>query len=119
MFDLKLDTVNHDVVIENGDLLLIDGIERVAQHLHIRLATIFGEWFLDTSVGLPFFTTFAEKNPDLNTISAEIKSIILETPDVLELINFDLKFISSERRLEVTFQCRTTFGETEPIQESF
>ena len=42
--DLKLDTTTHDLVIENYDLALVDGIDLVRQAIKQRLLLELEEW---------------------------------------------------------------------------
>lgn len=39
------------LVLENGDLKLVDGIERVAQQVVVGLKILKGDWFLDYRAG--------------------------------------------------------------------
>ena len=117
MKDLKLvndgvSIYDHDLLIENFDLSLIEGIDRVVQDLRIRLWFFFKEWFLDTSKGVPFYEEVNIKNPDLNAIEALFKEVIFETADVVEILSFDLDFNSAERKSTIVFQVNTTFGQT-------
>ena len=53
--DLKLDTTTHDLVIENYDLVLVDGIDLVRQAIKQRLLLVSEEWFLDDTIGVPWY----------------------------------------------------------------
>lgn len=46
-----LDLINGDLRFENGDFVLIDGPEEVAQCIAISIGTNLGEWFLDEAAG--------------------------------------------------------------------
>lgn len=119
MKDLKLDTITHDLQIDNFDLSLVTGIDRVVQDLKVRLWVFLNEWFLDTSIGMPFYQDILIKNPDLNSIEAIIKEKIIETEDVNEIVSFDLVYDSQTRKLSVTFEVNTSFGETGTITQEF
>lgn len=43
-----------DLIIENGDLVMIDGDEEIAQSMERRLSTNKNEWFLDLYFGLDY-----------------------------------------------------------------
>lgn len=113
--DIQLTTSDHDLLIENFDLQLINGIDRVVQNLRIALWIILGEWSFDTTLGLDYFGTFAEKNPDLGRVESDIKRRILGVQDVLEILSFSSEFNISQRRLTVDFQVNTTFGQSDTI----
>ena len=84
MMDLLL--TNRDIVIANGDIQLCsDDKEATAQAVTIRLKTMAGEWFLDSTRGLPYLTeVFGHKRserfmrhlvvPEIESVSG-IKSI--------------------------------------------
>ena len=112
MKDIKLDSIEHDLLIENFDLSIVTGIDRVVQNLKIRLWFFFQEWFLDTSKGIRFYQDVHIKNPDLSVVEALVKEEIMGTEDVLEILNFDLTFESAQRKLSIDFEVNTTFGQT-------
>lgn len=43
-----------DLIIENGDLVMIDGDEEITQSMERRLSTNKNEWFLDLDFGLDY-----------------------------------------------------------------
>lgn len=51
-----LDVLQDDdgVILVDGDLVLSGGVDSIAQQCEIRLNTNTGEWWLDTSQGLPW-----------------------------------------------------------------
>jgi hypothetical protein len=107
--DLKLDSVTGDIQITAGEPALTSGIDAIRQHLQMRLSTFRGEWFLDPTVGVPYFDDVFKKNPDLTILNAVFTKAILDTPGVLSLttLSFDLK---TDRTLDVTFDAMTTDG---------
>lgn len=107
--DFKLDA-NNDLVIENNNLVLIDGADFVGQMLKERLQTFLGEWFLDTDLGIPYFQNILTKGVNLNTIKNVFKNEILSTPGVIELEDFNLDFTDSTRQLSLDFSVRTENG---------
>jgi len=100
--DLKVDE-NNDLVIENNELILIDGPDFVRQMLIQRLQSFLGEWFLDIEVGVPYFQDILKKDVSISKISNIFKDEILNTPGVVELQQFDLSFNELTRRLSLTF----------------
>lgn len=100
--DLKLDS-SHDLAIENFDLVLISDVDQVIQKIDIRLRFFLGEWFLDTSVGLPYYEDVLKKDFDTGVLEASFKAQILGTPGVDSLSEFDL-FLEGTRTLIVTFK---------------
>ena len=52
--DLAMNMATGDLVLRDGDVLLIDNAERVAQQILITLRFWLGEWFLNTKDGIPY-----------------------------------------------------------------
>lgn len=113
MKDITLDSFSHDVVILAGDLRIADNIP---QHIKQRLLTILGEWFLDLSIGLPWFDEILGKHQDLSQVEALIKTCITETPGVSELVSFSVEGSETqERTANIQFSVRLTDGSTNAI----
>lgn len=110
MTDIYLDKTNHDIVVRDNDLILVSGLEQVEQALRIRLWFFRSEWFLDTSKGLLDYENILVKSPNLGEVESLIKATILGTPDVLDLLEFDMTFDRSARSLGVTFTVNTIYG---------
>lgn len=74
-----LDIMQNDdgVILVNGDFVLDGGIDGIAQQAEIRVATNRGEWWLDTSQGLPWLPGImgSKLPPSIvsNMINAEAK----------------------------------------------
>src|SRR5687767_14640953 len=99
--DIKIDSAG-DLVIEDGDLVLVDGIEAIAQHIRIRLRFFRGEWFIDQRLGIPFYQSILVKNPNLDIVRAILREAIIETPGVVSVPRLDVELDASSRTLKVT-----------------
>jgi len=108
--DLKIDLDTSDLVLENYDLALVDGNERVRQQMHIHLLTFQGEWYLNTNFGVPYFENVLGKQIDRALIESVIKAEIMKVADVLEITSFEMEIDASVRSLTVEFSVMTTFG---------
>lgn len=110
-FDIALGAVDHDLFItEEGDFLLIDDAERVAQQIKITLLTMLGEWFLDTSHGIPYLERILVKNPNLQLIKSIFRDKISNIPDVKKVNKLNLVFDRVGRNLRVNFEVESTYG---------
>jgi hypothetical protein len=110
MADLKLDE-NGDLEIgADGDLIIVDGIDAIRQHLKIRLQFFRGEWFLDTRLGIPYFEEVLRKAPDLNVVQSLLRETITTTPGVIRLTEFTLDYEGVTRALSLDFRALTTEG---------
>lgn len=85
--DLKLDSTG-DLEFTNNDLVIVDGIDAIKQHLHMRLMTFLGEEFQDETRGVPWFTELLVKNPSFLVIGEILKNVILDTPGITDIISF-------------------------------
>lgn len=112
MSDLLTNT-DGDIAITNNDLTLVIAEDEVKQRLEQRLRTFRGEWFLDIEYGMPWITDVLVKNPNTGIVEAMIKTHILDTPGVLELLRFELTFENTTRELDLRFTVLSTTGEVE------
>ena len=107
--DLQLDE-SGDLAIEDNDVVLIEGVAEVAQGVRQRLRTFLGEWFLDATIGLPYFQSILTKGVKLERIAPHFKRAIIRSPGVTELIAFDQELDRGTRRLSVKFDARAFDG---------
>lgn len=98
--DLKI-SGGSDLVVDNGDLVLVDGVESISQHLRIRLRFFKGEWFLDERIGLPFYDSILVKRPNLDVVRSILREAIVTCPGVEALETLDLDFDATTRQLSV------------------
>ena len=77
-YDLALNVDSWDLAIDDGDLILTDGAERIAQQILITLRFWYGEWFLDTEDGTPYLEYILVKNPNISHIKQILSERILK-----------------------------------------
>jgi hypothetical protein len=100
----------------SGDLVFVNGASPVTQHtadvvaqrLRITLYTFYGEWFLNSSVGVPYFQQVFGKLRNKNSVDLLFQDIIRNDPDVIEIIVFDSTLAAAGREYEMTFQVRVS-----------
>ncbi len=108
--DIAVGRKSHDLVFENGDLILIDGAERVYQQIKITLLTFLGEWFLDTTFGIPYFEQIFGKVGRSSTIENIFRAKISEVPDVTSIPSLTVSLDNATRICTVQFNAMTEFG---------
>lgn len=102
---------NNDLVIESGQLKLVEDAAEAIQHVRTRLQFYLEEWFLDLNSGTPYFQQIFTKPANLANIESIFKSRILNTPEVKTLTEFSMDYEGgSVRRLTVSFSAETTYG---------
>lgn len=108
MPDIKLDTVTNDLLIVGNDMELTKTEdESLAQRLVVKLRTFRGEWYLDSTVGVPYFTDVFGKGRSLQAIEALFQDMILEEPEVQQIVSFSSSLDKSNRLLGLSFQVRS------------
>jgi hypothetical protein len=112
MIDIKLDDVTHDLQVIQYDLVLVSGVDQIRQAIKMRLLTIFSEWFLDTREGLRYFDLICTKNPNLALVDSIMKTVIVDTIGVNELMSYSSILDKALRKFSVTFQVNTIYGIT-------
>lgn len=108
--------INNDMRFGHGIANISVQSEACAQLVATRLRLIAGEWFLDTSAGLPYLTQMPSKPVDLDTMDALIRQTIIETEGIDTLDSFELSYDSATRVMSVAASVSTIYNTTENIQ---
>ncbi len=106
-----------DLVISKGQLQLVPKLESIAQAVQCRLRLFQGEWFLDTSIGVPYLQQVFVKGPNLPLVRSLLRKTILETPGVRAVQSLTFDFDRASRNGSGTFTASTDLGllENQPI----
>lgn len=99
-----------DLLIVNGDFVLVDGAQAILQDIITRLRTFLGECFIDNTVGIDYFNSVMVKNPDQATIDGIFQNVILATPGVQSLASYSFSADFVRRILTLNFRAVTTSG---------
>lgn len=99
---LALDPATNDLFLRtNGELAVVEDAHAVGQHVRQRLKTFEGEWFLDTTAGVPWLDQIMAKNYDPALAEAVVKAEILDTDGVTEITAFSVRFNRTIRNLDI------------------
>ena len=109
-YDIALNISKNDLVLQNGDLIIIDNTERVAQQVLITLRFWLNEWFLDTREGVPYLEYILVKNPNISQIRQILTQQIRNVEGVKNVVYLDLDFKRVTRELYVYFEVDTDYG---------
>ncbi|MBN3822360.1 hypothetical protein G3O00_01850 [Burkholderia sp. Ac-20384] len=90
---------------------LVNTPEAVAQAVLTRLRLLRGEWFLDTTVGMPWATDVLGKYTS-GTYDSAIRQCILGTQGVTEITSYSSSVDPSTRELTVAATITTIYGTT-------
>lgn len=104
-----LDT-NKDYTFGQGSSnYLVNIPQTVAQAIFTRLLLYQGEWFLDTTTGMPWYTQVVGNNTT-SLYDTAIKTLIVETPGVAQLIAYNSVLDRVKRHLTVNASVLTIFS---------
>lgn len=117
MSGFKLDA-NGDIEVDsNGKILLLSTYqELVKQRLQIKLRTFKGEWWLDTSFGIPYRDTgdgraIIGKGYSKTDIDALYIAAIKSDQDVLSIKSFSSTYNSITRLYDLNFEVKVRNGD--------
>ena len=108
--DLAMNMATGDLVLRDGDVLLIDNAERVAQQILITLRFWLGEWFLDTKDGIPYLEYVLVKSPNLLHIRQIFTEAMEKVDGVKRVEEMNLAFDVKNRSLRVDYEVSTDYG---------
>jgi len=96
--------VNGDIDVVDGQLVLVGEqyatqLREIEEHLEQRLRTVQGEWFLERTIGLPYFDEIFTKPSNIQLIEALFIQEILDTPGVIRLLEFNMDLNKQTRTL--------------------
>lgn len=107
--DIQIDS-SGELVFDGGDLVLLDGVDAIAQHVRIALRLFKGECAFAPDEGVPWIQSLFTKPTRIQLVTAVLRRAILAVPGVTEINKFDLSFEPVGRRLSLSFAATTTSG---------
>lgn len=109
MVDILQNPVTGDAFFINGSTpVTFENKVSVAQKLKIKLQTFKSEWFLDTTIGVPYFQTIFQRGTSKTTIDIIFQEQILSEPEVLEIIEFNSIIDVDSATYQLSFKVRTS-----------
>jgi hypothetical protein len=106
-------TFNFPIGIDdNGEIVVINGLDALRQKIQQRLQFFKGSWILDTNRGVPWLQDILKIPIDDGLAASIINSEILKEPDVVS-INEVVTDIDINRKLSYSAKISTVYGETE------
>jgi hypothetical protein len=104
-----------DLLIINGDLVLTSdvnsaGTQFIQQDLEQRLKVFQGEWFLNTTIGVPYYQTLFRKGVQQQDVDSAIQKVITSTPGIQRLITYTPTYTTANRLAKISFTAATIAG---------
>jgi hypothetical protein len=90
----------------------VRGPEYVGQKIKQRLLFFRGEWWKDTTLGVPWLQQILIHQPSLEVVRSVVRSAILDVPMVTSVPVCTVEFDSANRVAAITFEANTVFGQT-------
>lgn len=87
-------------------------LEYMRQKVHHAVSIFLGEWFLDTTLGIPYIPPGDEKYLHRRLIETALQVRITGVKGVTKLISFTSTLDKASRTLRVTFTAQIDGGET-------
>lgn len=109
-YDLAMNVQTGDLVVRNGDLMIVNNGERVAQQVLITLREWLGEWFLKTSDGVPYLEYILVKNPNEAHVRQVLSEAIQSVEGVKGVTELEFAFNHILRTLTVSYEIDTDYG---------
>ena len=103
---------NNDLIVENGQFKTVSDAAQTLQHVRSKLLTYRGEYFLDNTIGVPYFEEIFVKPVNLANVESIFKTVILSDPEIAQLLEFNLDYEGgSERLLKISFRAKTIYDD--------
>lgn len=109
-YDLAMNVKTGDLIVRNGDLMIVNNGERVAQQVLITLREWLGEWFLRTSDGVPYLEYILVKNPNEAHVRQVLSEAIQSVEGVKGVTELEFAFNRILRTLTVSYEIDTDYG---------
>lgn len=107
---LKLDDDNN-LVLERGQLVVIDGIDACAQGVKTRLGLVRGENPYDTTDGGDYYNELLGKMGGTEYVREEIRKRILASDEILGIKTLNITENRDEQQLVITTEIATIYGD--------
>ncbi|MCZ8518892.1 DUF2634 domain-containing protein [Paenibacillus caseinilyticus] len=107
MQSLKL--VNGDLVIEDGELLMVEGPEEIAQCVSISLGTNKDEWFLNPNMGIDV-EKFVGKSLSMEARLEQIRQGLRQEPRIKTIDSLEIQDDPAGRTSVVRFEATAEDG---------
>ena len=99
---LCIDPETNDLCLrDDNNLEFVYDAEAIGQHVRQRLKTFQGEWFLDTTAGVPWLDKILGYEYDSALAVAVVKAEILDTEGVTDITSFSVGFRRETRELAI------------------
>jgi hypothetical protein len=115
---VKLDPTTWDLYEENGNQVIIEGVEAIRQILLCHLRTFLEEIFTDPTKGVPWIQSIlGQKNPSLGDVGGLLRREILASPEIVGCGAVTVTVDDDTRGMSVSFTAQASTGETITVED--
>lgn len=107
MQTIKLDEFNNPV-LENGSLVIIDGVDACTQDTRTRVGLCRGENPYDTGEGIDYFNSVLGKMGGVDNIREKIRKRITANDEIVQINSLQVK--QNGKRLNITADISSIYG---------
>lgn len=114
MLNIKLDN-NWDLNLDpaTANLAMVSDNEYTQQKIRQRLDILFGEWFGDRQLGIPWYDILlGQIRPDLAAVRARVVATIAATPGVKSVTSVTIDAPSGSETATIQFKAELSLGGT-------
>ena len=111
MKSLYVNPITYDIETENNNLRFTKNVtEWLSAKIEARLKTFYREWFVNQTIGVPYFEKILKKQVDINNVQVILSDVIKQTTGVDELLEFEIDYDGTTRKYFYTFKVIATEG---------
>ena len=95
-----------DLDYSEGRLTVVTGVDAIRQRWLIHIRTFLGEWFLDQSIGVPYYQRVLRKAVSRQVLKQVFRDATLAVPGVLQVVSVIVDSLNAAtRQAEITVTC--------------
>ena len=113
--ELALDPLTGDLLIQNGELVILEGAEALAQRIAVRCKTFLGEWVFDTTLGTPWFQNILGTRRREALVQQILRKRVADTEGVAGVLELQVNINTSNRLATVTGRVLAEDGSEVPV----
>lgn len=104
MADIRME--NNRLVMQDGDWVIVDGVDMVKQHIIVALNTFYKDWILDYTKGIDY--AYGMRNTEF--LEYDVKRQISGVDGVNSISDFSLSFNRADNSVQITAVVKTAYG---------
>jgi len=107
---MNIQLVDGDIALVNSQIQMISGLDEMAQKVDNCLNSFKGDWFLDLTLGVPYFQTILQKGTTDDQIEAILTDYIASIEGVITILSFEIETNKSTREASIKVRIKTKDG---------